>query len=115
MQISEEELGEVFSAAYSVPRSWAQTSPGEQLRVLRESRKMSQRHLADVSGLDQADICRLERGADARWETLKRLFAGLGYAAALVPLATSDDVEDLIEDELEQRQDRIEAGREARW
>ena len=88
--------------------------PGEQLRALRTSLGISQRHLAEEARVDQAEICRLERGADARWSTWKRLFAALGYAAVLEP-EDSDDTEDYYQDGIQMRKDKMEEGRSARW
>lgn len=102
-------------AAHDLPSSWTQSAPGEQLRALRESRGISQRHLAEESGVDQSDIGRIERGADARLSTWKRLFGALGFDAMLAPLPISDDAEDFLRDELQRRQERMEAGRMRRW
>ena len=90
--------------------------PGQLLRALRRDRGISQRHLAELSGVDQAVISRLERGAEARWGTWKRLFLGLGYVIGLTttPYA-EDDVEDFIEYGIQTRKDRMQAGRESRW
>lgn len=111
----QEALQEACAAAFDVPTKWARATPGAQLRALRTSRGISQRHLAESSGVHQSVVCRLEYGADARWSTWKRLFEGLGYDVVLVPLSTSDDVEDMLLDEKMQREDRIEAGRLKRW
>ena len=88
--------------------------PGEQLRAHRLSLGVSQRLLARESGVHQSVISDLERGADARWTTWKRLFSALGFRAALLPEAT-DDTEDFLQDEIQRRKDRMEAGRAARW
>ena len=111
----DEAFEKACSAAYGVPRRWFDASPGEQLRYLRGARRVSQRHLAAESGVDQAFISRLESGADARWEVWKRLFESLGYYAVLAPLPSSEDVEDFLSDGVLQRKDRAEAGRAARW
>ena len=88
--------------------------PGERLRALRRAQGVSQRHLAEESGVGQSVICDLERGADARWTTWKRLFAALGFYAVLMPLS-SDDAEDLLRHGVEQRKERMEDGRMSRW
>ena len=88
--------------------------PGEQLRALRRSLGVSQRHLAEVSGVDQAVVCRLERGTDALWTTWQRLFVALGYGAVLMPVS-AEDAEDFLQDGIQRRKDRMEAGRMARW
>ena len=111
----QEDLDQACVAAGSIPRSWARATPGQQLRALRLSRNVSQRHLADESGVDQADISRLEQGADARWSTWQRLYTALGFEVVLAPLPSSEDAEDLIQDENLRRLDRMEAGRNARW
>ena len=88
--------------------------PGARLRALRLSLEISQRQLAELSGVDQSVICRLERGGDALWSTWRRLFAGLGYYAVLSP-AHEDEGDTLVEDGQRLRRDRMEAGRRARW
>jgi len=92
------------------------TEPGETLRELRLSLNVSQRHLAGEAGVDQAVVSRLERGADARWSTWKRLFSALGREIELTahPYG-ADDAEDFLKDGVEARRERMEAGREARW
>ena len=91
--------------------------PGEHVRDLRRSRGVSQRHLAELSGVSQARLSRLERGADARWSTFRRLFDALGYDVELKfrPSLGEDDLEDLLQHGIDQRQERMEAGRDARW
>ena len=110
----QETLEEVSVALRSVPKSWQEASPGEQLRALRRSRRVSQRHLADESGVDQADISRLEHGADARLSTWKKLFLALGYGAVLLPLFSCEDTADWLEVGTMQRNERMEAGRTRR-
>ena len=89
--------------------------PGALLRARRRSEGVSQRHLAELSGVDQAVISRLERGAGARWETWRRLFAGLGFDIVLRPAAYTEEGEDLIEEGIQARKDRMAEGRAARW
>ena len=88
--------------------------PGGQLRSLRRSLGVSQRHLAELSGVDQSVICRLERGSDAFWSTWRRLFVALGYRAMLSP-GPCEEGEGLLQDQARERKDRAEAGRAARW
>jgi transcriptional regulator with XRE-family HTH domain len=107
----EDALDQACAAALSVPRAWISAEPGDQLRTLRHSRGVSQRHLADAAGVSQSVVCRLERGADARWTIWRSLFTALGYDAVLTPLSTSEDAEDLLEVQAQERQDRMEAGR----
>lgn len=106
----EDALDAVRAALEKVPSDWREASPGEQLSALRRSRRVSQRHLAEVSGVDQADISRLERGADARLTTWKRLFSALGYDSVLLPLHSCEDTAGLLDHQSMERQERIEAG-----
>jgi transcriptional regulator with XRE-family HTH domain len=90
--------------------------PGEQLRRIRESWNVSQNHLAELSGIGQDVISRVERGADARWTTLKRLFGALGCEIVIREEEYGeDDLEDLVRHGIQRRKDRMEAGRERRW
>lgn len=108
-------LDGAFEAARKAPAPWKRAAPGEQLRVLRLDRGMSQRHLAESARISRSIVSRLENGGDARWEIWRRLFYGLGYEVFLVPQSGDEGVEDMIEDEKQQRRDREEAGRSARW
>ena len=108
-------LDGAVDAAMRAPREWRQATLGEQLRALRAHRGMSQRHVAEGARLDPATVGRLERGADARWETWRRVFFSLGYEPVMVPVPGDEGVEDMISDEIQQRQDRAEAGRGRRW
>jgi transcriptional regulator with XRE-family HTH domain len=94
-----------------VPKRWREAPPGEQLGALRRSRRVSQRHLAEVSGVDQADISRMEAGADARLSTWLKLFSALGFDAVLMPLVNCEDTQDLLERETIEREERKLAGR----
>jgi predicted transcriptional regulator len=93
--------------------------PGERLRALRKTWDVSRNHLAELSGVNQCVISRLERGAaDARWEIWKRLFSALGYDIAMTVTAEEygeDDLEDFIRHGIRVRRDRMEAGRLRRW
>jgi transcriptional regulator with XRE-family HTH domain len=89
--------------------------PGDQLRSRRLSQEISQRHLAEVSGVTQSVISRLERGAGASVPTWKRLFGALGYGIVLKPEKYTEESGALLEDQKRARGDRVEAGRERRW
>lgn len=59
----------------------------------REARDLSQSQLAEVTGINQADISRLENGnGNPSLRTLKRLAAGLGMSLKLefVPLPSAE-------------------------
>ncbi|UPT75685.1 MAG: helix-turn-helix domain-containing protein [Elusimicrobiota bacterium] len=60
--------------------------PAYYLRALRAILRMSQRQLAIRSGVEQAEICRIERGRiDPQYETLKKLFDGLFCDILVLP------------------------------
>lgn len=89
---------------------------GRRLRSLRRSRGISQRHLAEIAGVSQSFICRLERDGDERWTALQRLFSALGHDVALLPQEYGeDDLENFLRDGIRRRKDRMEEGRRARW
>jgi transcriptional regulator with XRE-family HTH domain len=115
MGITEESIDAACSAAISMPSSWMDALPGEQLSALREARRISLRQLADTAGVAPSLVSRLERGADARWQTWRKLFSALGYDAVLTPYPSSEDMIDLNEDEAYARKLRAEAGRMSRW
>lgn len=89
--------------------------PGEKLRELRLSAGVSQRLLAEQSGVDQSAISRIERGGDARWGTLKKLFGALGHPIGLSIDGACDEAECLLQDLMQERRDRMEYGRGMRW
>ncbi|MBI4372029.1 MAG: helix-turn-helix transcriptional regulator [Elusimicrobia bacterium] len=64
------------------------------MHALRCFRGISQRHLAETAGIDQAVIARLERGGDARWTTLQSLFGAFGFDAVRTPSPSSEDAKD---------------------
>ena len=107
----EDVIDEVGAALARVPKRWREAPPGEQLGALRRARRVSQRHLAEVSGVDQADISRMEHGADARLGTWLRLFSALGYEAVLLPLSSCEETQDLLERQTVERENRKIAGR----
>jgi transcriptional regulator with XRE-family HTH domain len=94
-----------------IPKRWRDAPPGEQLGALRRSRRVSQRHLAEVSGVDQATISRLEAGADALLSTWLKLFSALGFDAVLTPLVNCEDTRDLLEHQTIEREERRTGGR----
>ena len=111
----QEALAEAFVASRSLPRAWQDASMGDQLRAMRLSQRVSQRHLSEDSGVAQSFISRMERGADALWAIWRRLFSALGIDVVLAPFPPTDDTQDFLQDGVRQRQERMEAGRLARW
>jgi transcriptional regulator with XRE-family HTH domain len=51
---------------------------GDRLRTLREARDLTRYRLAQLSGVAESLIVRIEAGTDPRWSTVCRLAAGLG-------------------------------------
>jgi transcriptional regulator with XRE-family HTH domain len=88
--------------------------PGDRIRELRQALKISQRLLSANARVDQADISRLEHGAEVRWSTLRRLFAALGYRVVLEEF-DEEETDNYYQDMNAQRERRMEAGRERRW
>ena len=77
-------------------KEWDDLEPERQImRAIidgREEKDLTQKQLADVTGITQADISRLENGtANPSIRTLKRLAAGLGMTLKVefVPQAPS--------------------------
>jgi transcriptional regulator with XRE-family HTH domain len=75
----------------------------------------SRRHLAEKSGVHPSVIGDLERGADGRLSTWNRLFDVFGYGAVFLPLSVTEEGEELLLQEIEERSQRMKAGLEARW
>ena len=58
-----------------------QTDTGALIAQLRKEQGLTQKQLAEITGITQADISRLESGtANPSLRTLKRLAAGMGMA-----------------------------------
>lgn len=102
-------------AAGTLPYWWARMPLATQLRALREHRGVSQRQLADESGLRQSVVSRIENGSDARWSTWQTLYLGLGYRPILLPMEYCDETQELMDAERARRIDRrlrgLESGR----
>jgi hypothetical protein len=71
------ELMRTDAAGCWTPPGWESLTAGSLLRGRRRFEGLSQRELAALSGVDQGDICRLERGSDWRWSILQRLAESL--------------------------------------
>lgn len=68
------------------PPSSMKHPPAVYLRALRAILRMSQRQLSIRTGVEQAEICRIERGRiEPRLKTLVRLFDGLFCDVLLLP------------------------------
>jgi transcriptional regulator with XRE-family HTH domain len=50
----------------------------EKVRELREEREMSHRELAEVAGVSASTLANLERGANVRLKTARKVGAALG-------------------------------------
>jgi transcriptional regulator with XRE-family HTH domain len=65
---------------------------GEALRTVRERRGMSQADLAAASGLHRSHLSRIEHGTcEPRYDTLMKLWDGLGSLAEVFALAEAGD------------------------
>ena len=114
--MEEEDLAEqVALASLGIPRAWSRVPPGERLRAVRLSRGISQRLLAEESGVDQSVIGDLERGADGRLSTWNRIFDVFGYQAVFLPLTFSEEGEEMLQEAMRERKERMDAGLKARW
>lgn len=84
--LAERETAETPGEAELRRRFAAAIVLGLQFRDARVARGLTQRELADLSGVRQADISRIERGAGNPTEsTLQRLAAALDRRLELVP------------------------------
>ncbi len=60
---------------------------GQRIRELREQRKMDARHLSQLTGIDAANICRIEQGKySVGLDVLSKIANALGYKVDLVEL-----------------------------
>ena len=70
-------------------KEWDELEPEFQLikamLKARDEQNLSQRQLSDMTGITQADICKMESGeANPTLQTLKRIARGLGMRLELV-------------------------------
>lgn len=104
-------LEEVLAAGERVPLRWYEASPGEQVRALRFSQELSLRCVADEAGVSHADLSRLEAGRrDPRLSTLLRVYAALGFYAAVVPFSLGEEAEELGREQMDERHERLRLG-----
>lgn len=67
-------------------------------RVFREAVKMSQEKLADLSGISQGKVSKIENGkANPEYATLRALCAALDLELVLVPRRISGDVRRMVD------------------
>ncbi len=60
---------------------------GDSLRMARLARRMSQRELAELTGVTEAAICKIERGeTDAKLSTLALIRSALALDIIIAPL-----------------------------
>ena len=82
------------------------------LKELRRKRGISQRQLADESGVDRSVVNRAESGEnDAQISTWAKLFQGLGYRLILDVEELCEESADLLAEHAEQRREKRRAGR----
>ncbi len=77
---------EAIAFAERIPGEWAAMEPGEQIRRLRLRFGLNQKGFAASAGLPASLVCRVEKGADLRLTTLRRLFAGVGCRPLILPV-----------------------------
>ncbi|MBB6487949.1 helix-turn-helix transcriptional regulator [Rhizobium lusitanum] len=71
-------------------------------RVFREAAKMSQAELADLAGISQAKVSKIENGkANPEVATLQALCGALNLELALVPRRIGGDVRRMVDKHLE--------------
>jgi len=73
------------------------------LRELRRERAISQRQLADQTGVNPSVVSRAERGAVARLSTWDKLFAGLGYRIQIYAEELAEESGEILAEERERR------------
>jgi transcriptional regulator with XRE-family HTH domain len=74
-------MGGTLSSALNTRRYFL----GKAVRFLRETQNMTQRELAEASGIDATEISRLEKGkSNPTHESLHRLAAGMGVPCSQI-------------------------------
>lgn len=101
-----------LEAARSVPQAWRELPVGKALRRLREELGLHQWALACRIGMRQSMVSRIERGADLRVSTLRRLLEAMGCELIVLP-ATVRGIEGLRALSRLQELQRREEGRRA--
>ena len=76
-------------------------APGELLRCVRTRLRMTQKQLAERSGIDQAHITRMEAGiVDAQWKSWVRVFEALQFRLVL-RVQAEGGLDGILEDRIE--------------
>jgi len=76
-------------------------APGELLRLVRTSLRMTQKQLAERSGIDQGHITRMEAGTvDAQWKSWVRVFAAL-QCRLVLRVQAEGGLEGILEDRIQ--------------
>src|SRR5579872_1088803 len=76
-------------------------APSEMLRLMRTSLRMTQKQLAERSGIDQAHITRMEAGTvDAQWKSWARVFEAL-QCKLVLRVQAQGGLEGILEDRIE--------------
>ncbi|NGX48387.1 MAG: hypothetical protein K1000chlam3_01778 [Chlamydiae bacterium] len=79
-------IDEILQKGRGLKEQWIQES-GVLLRLLRRRLKMTQAQLAKKSGVPQTNIANIESGKKrATLPTLEKLFSGMGFRLALLPV-----------------------------
>jgi len=79
-------LPALYALGGRLPEPWLSCPADETLRRLRWRLQFTQAELAGKAGMPQVQISRLEGGADALLSTWRRLFDGMGFDLALLPV-----------------------------
>ena len=80
-------IDEAIKLGRTLPSDWRGCSIADLVVWLRRRFDMTQRQLADLSGLSPARIAKIEKGQDVPWSTLCQLFAGFGCGITIVPMS----------------------------
>jgi transcriptional regulator with XRE-family HTH domain len=81
-----EALSAALELGRGLPEDWLALPPGRALRRLRKQLLVKQDEISHALGMRQSSVSKIERGLDARWSTLRRMFAVLGCDLAVVPV-----------------------------
>lgn len=77
----------------STPGSCASVELGEMLQLMRRRFRLNRVEMALRAGLSARVVSRIEKGADMRLSTLKKLFAAVGCRPVILPADVLDDLD----------------------